>query len=174
MGLSGFGRIVQLGYLVDDLDAAVATRLRQFNLGPWTIFRNTRLDGHYRGAATTVLIDVALAYQGDLQVELIKLRSGGPSPYATADGPILGLHHVASLVDDLDAAVALAIDRGLVPAFEAGNAAVRVAYLETGEPGVLHELIEGRDMAAMIAAGIEAARHWDGTQAVTEIDLAAG
>lgn len=167
------GGIVQVGYLVADLDRAVSGRLHAFNLGPWLIFRNTELEGLYRGQPTTVRIDVALAYQGDLQIELIQLRSETPSPYADADGPILGLHHVATLVDDLDAAVAEAQGKGLRPVFVAGNAAVRVAYLESDEPGALFELIEGKDMAAMIEAGIAEAANWDGSNPVRVIDLAA-
>lgn len=164
------GRIVQIGYLVADLDAAAARRIDASGLGPWILFRNTVLNGHYRGEPTTVIMDVALAYQGDLQIELIQVRSDTPSPYAG----LLGLHHVASLVDDLDVAVGEARERGLDPVFVAGNDAVRVAYLETGEPGILHELIEGRDMAAMIADGIAAAASWDGSSTpITIIDFGA-
>ncbi len=173
MAGSLFGPIDQIGYVVTDLDAAVAARVSGLGLGPWTIFRGTTLDGHYRGRPVSVTIDVALAYQGALQVELIAPRGAGPSPYADDAGPRRGAHHVAWLVDDLDAGIAAAALRGLDAVFVAGNAAVRVAYLEhPGEPGILYELIEGAGMRAMIDAGIAAAAGWDGTDPIVEIDLA--
>ncbi len=169
-----FGPIDQIGYVVTDLDAAVAGRVAGLGLGPWTIFRGTALEGRYRGLPTTVTIDVALAYQGGIQIELIQQRSAAPSPYADAGGPKLGAHHVAWLTDDLDTAITAAEARGLVLIFSAGNSAARVAYLSTpGEPDILYELIEGPGMRAMFDAGIAAAADWDGTDPMVEIDMAA-
>ncbi|SFR91455.1 VOC family protein [Sphingomonas jatrophae] len=162
-----FGPIDQIGHVVEDLDAAVAARLA-LGIGPWTVFRGTTLHGRHRGEETIVTIDVALGYQGSVQVELIQEMTGTPSPYAGARGP----HHLAWLVDDLDAAVAQASARGLVPVFEAGNAAVRVAYLEhPADPGSYYELIEGEGMRAMVDAGIVAAATWDGSDPIHEIDM---
>lgn len=169
-----FGQVDQIGYVVADLDAAVARRIERTGLGPWTVFRNSRLEGCYRGSPTTVVMDVALAYQGGIQIELIEVRSGTPSPYAHEGRPLAGAHHIAWVVDDLDRSVAAAEARGLIVAFNAGNPAVRVAYLESpGEDGVLYELIEGAGMREMIAAGIAASAQWDGRNPVTEIDLGA-
>jgi methylmalonyl-CoA/ethylmalonyl-CoA epimerase len=167
-----FGQVDQIGYVVVDLDAAVARWTERTGLGPWTVFRNSRLEGRYRGSSTTVVMDVALAYQGGIQIELIGVRSSTPSPYAHEGRPLAGVHHIAWVVDDLDRSVAAAEARGLAVAFTAGNAAVRVAYLESpGEEGVLYELIEGAGMREMIAAGIAASAQWDGRNPVTEIDL---
>lgn len=167
-----FGQVEQIGYVVADLDAAVAHWSGQLGLGPWTVFRNTRLEGSYRGVPTRVLMDVALAYQGNLQIELIHVRSDTPSPYAQDGRVLAGIHHIAWIVDDLDHAVAAAEARGLRPAFSASNDAVRVAYLESpGEAGVLYELIEGAGMREMIAVGVAATAAWDGRDPITEIDL---
>lgn len=99
-----------------------------------------------------------------------------PSPYRSDDGrPLLGLHHLAHIVDDLDAAVNDAVAGGMELLFTAQNPATRVAYLQVpGEPGQLFEFICGADMRAMCEAGIEAARNWDGSDPVTVIDFAAG
>lgn len=161
------GDIDQLGYVVADLDAAIAARLA-LGIGPWTVFRGTTMHGHHRGEQTEVTIDVGLAYRGSLQIELIQVRTTTPSPYAGASGP----HHVAWVVDDLDAAVASARANGLVPVFEASNAAVRVAYLESlAHPDGYYELIEGAGMRAMNDAGIAAAATWDGSDPIVEIDM---
>ena len=160
MNRAMFGKIDQIGYLVADLDASIARWSAHAGLGPWTVFRNVALAGRYRGEPTHVTMDVALAYQDDVQIELIASTNDAPSPYRSADRtPILGIHHVAWIVDDRDAAVAVATARGLTVAFEAENPATKVAYLEDrDEPGVLYELIEGAQMRAMLREGIAAAR----------------
>jgi methylmalonyl-CoA/ethylmalonyl-CoA epimerase len=168
-----FGPIDQIGYVVTDLDAAVAGRMSGLGIGPWTIFRGSTLTGQYLGKPVEVTIDVALAYQGGVQIELIEQRSSGPSPYVDGVGPKLGAHHIAWLVDDLDAGIAAGGARGLAAIFVAGNDAVRVAYLEhPAEPDILYELIEGADMRAMIDAGIAATAGWDGAHPIVEIDMA--
>jgi catechol 2,3-dioxygenase-like lactoylglutathione lyase family enzyme len=170
-----FGPIDQIGYVVDDLDAAVAARRSALGVGPWTVFRGTTLHGHYRGQAVTVTMDVALAYQAAVQIELIAVRGDQPSPYADAGGAKVGAHHVGWIVDDLDVAVAEAERRGLTTVFAAGNDAVRVAYLDhPAEPGVLYELIEGAGMRAMMDAGIAATVLGADRDAVVEIDMHAG
>ncbi|WP_176590282.1 VOC family protein [Sphingobium sp. EM0848] len=167
-----FGSIDQIGFVVDDLDQSIACRMRQIGLGPWTVFRGVTLDGRFRGQLTRVVIDVALAYQGDVQIELIQPIGNAASPYRDESGaPLCGMHHIAWIVDNLDAAVAEATARGLSVLFEASNPSTRVAYLETkDDPGVLYEFIEGAGMREMVAAGIAAARGWDGSNPVTTIE----
>lgn len=59
-------------------------------------------------------MDVGLAYQGDTQIELIHVTNGAYSPYFNSEGePLTGLHHLAWLVDDLDATVEAATSDGL-------------------------------------------------------------
>lgn len=167
-------QVDQVGYLVDDLDAAVDQWIGHFGIGPWLIFRNVRLDGAYRGQPTMVTMDVALGYRGATQIELIKITNDAPSPYRDSAGvALIGIHHIASIVDDLDGAAAEAIASGLTQVFSAANAASRVAYFQPpGMPGLLYEYIEGEGMRTMVAAGIAAARDWDGTNPTTIIDMA--
>ncbi|WP_332774457.1 VOC family protein [Pseudomonas sp. ESBL1] len=152
----------QLGFVVQDLDQSIDHWL-QLGVGPWTVFRDVQLEGSYQGQAVEVRMNVGLAYQGGLQIELIHTTSDGPSPYRDARG----LHHMAWLVDELDSAVANLRERGLQPVFEAGNATTRVCYLQNpNEPGVLFEVIEGADLRQMIDHGIAQARDWNGEQPV--------
>jgi len=168
-----FGAVDQLGFVVADLDRSLASRMRALGLGPWTVFREVTLNGRYRGQPTRVIIDVALAYQGEVQIELIQPVGDAPSPYRGTNGaPLCGIHHMAWIVEDLDVAVANATARGLSMVFEASNPATRVAYLEAeSDPGVLYEFIEGAGMREMVAAGIAAARRWDGSDPITTIHL---
>jgi len=170
-----FGAIDQTGILVQDLDASIARWIAHSGVGPWMVFRNVRMDGSYRGEPTVVTMDVGLSYQGEMQIELIQVTNDAPSPYRADDGqPLLGLHHLARIVDDLDEAVDAAVAGGMELLFTAQNPGTRVAYLQVpGEPGQLFEFICGADMRAMGAAGIAAARDWDGSDPVTVIDFAA-
>lgn len=163
-----FGSIDQVGYLVDDLEHSIHRWVAHLGVGPWTVFRGVTLEGRYRGKPVTVTMDVALAYQGNTQIELIKSTNNASSPYRDADGrPVLGMHHVAWVVDDIDAAVARLTANGLTVVFEAENPATRVAYLEhEQETGVLHEVIQGAGMREMIRHGIAAAQSWDGTNPI--------
>jgi hypothetical protein len=97
-----FGGIRQLGHVVADLDAVLKEWRRCKGIGPWTIMRNVRLNAVYRGEPSQPLIDIALAYCGDVQIELIQQRNAAPSPYrARIEAQRYGLHHVAFLCDDI-------------------------------------------------------------------------
>ncbi|QBQ97173.1 VOC family protein [Paraburkholderia pallida] len=167
-----FGTIDQIGYLVSDLDQSIERWLTQLGVGPWMVFRNVTLQGHYLNQPVTVTMNVGLAYQGDTQIELIQATNNSASPYRDAQGqPILGMHHVAWVVDDIDAAIKLMTVDGLQMVFEASNPATRVAYFEdASEPGVRYEVIHGAGMREMIQQGIAAARDWDGTNPIHVID----
>ncbi|MCO5401598.1 VOC family protein [Ralstonia soli] len=162
------GPIDQVGYLVSDLEQSIHRWVAHLGVGPWTVFRDVTLEGRYRGKPVTVTMDVALAYQGNTQIELIEATNNAPSPYRDAEGkPVLGMHHVAWVVDDIDAALTRLTADGLTVVFEAENPATRVAYLEhRDEPGVVYEVIQGAGMREMIRYGIAAAQSWDGSNPV--------
>jgi catechol 2,3-dioxygenase-like lactoylglutathione lyase family enzyme len=167
--------IDQLGMVTEDLDRAVKTWTDVFGVGPWQIYRNVTLDGVYQGVAAPVTIDVALAYRGAEQIEFIQVRSSGPCPYRDDQGRALeGLHHVAWIVDDIDAEARELTEAGLVPVFVASNVAVRVVYFaDPDQPGILFELISGEGSRAQHDAGRAATAAWDGSNPVTEFDFAA-
>lgn len=158
------GPIAQIGYLVADLDGAVAEWAGTLGVGPWTVFRNVVMTGTYDGAPTEVTMDVALGYQGHVQIELIAPLGHASSPYRGPDGDVLlGMHHLGWLVDDLAAAETALVGRGLETRFAAANESTRVAYLAPrGQAGVLFELIESPATAALIEQGIADTARWDG------------
>lgn len=165
--------IDQLGFVTASLDHAVQGWMQRFGVGPWTVYRNVRLEGEYRGQPTTVTINVALGYRGEEQIEFIEVTSQSPSPYQDESGkPLEGLHHIAWIVDDLDTAAKDLEGQDLVPVFRAQNPAVRVIYFsDPAQPGVLFELIHGETSRADHAAGVALAKNWDGSNPITEIDL---
>ena len=173
--MTGFGTVRQIGYVVADLSASVRQWQRSLAVGPWTCFRNVSMPGEYRGSTTTVTLDVALGYQGELEIELIQPTSFVDSPYVRDDGkPDVGPNHLAWFSEDLDADIARARQRGLQPVFRGHNPVTRVVYLEPpAERGVRFELIEyTADGLAGWRDRLRAAREWDGTHPIVEIDLA--
>jgi len=167
--------IDQIGFVTDDLDHSVRFWSDNLGVGPWQIYRNVALEGHYRDQPTRVVIDVALGYRGTEQIEFIQVRSDTPSPYQDEVGrPIAGLHHLAWIVDDLDAEAALFDARGMQRVFSAENVAVRVIYFaDPKQPGLLFELICGAGSREGHDAGLALARDWDGRSTLPEIDLGA-
>lgn len=160
--------IAQIGYLVTDLEDAVQSWFEQTGIGPWHIYRGVEMPGTLRGQDVTVVIDVALSYSGETQVELIEVVSDAPSPYHHADGSRqLGLHHIARITDDLEHELAAAPDRGLTVLFTGTSATTEVAYFEsTALPGTVIEYICSPHARAMLAAGVDEARNWDGTDLI--------
>jgi methylmalonyl-CoA/ethylmalonyl-CoA epimerase len=170
------GPIRQIAWLTRDLDSATEQWRRLAGIGPWTVYRNVTLDGRYRGAPARVTIDVALSYQGDVQIEIIRPHGDGPSPYHDEAGQVrVGMHHIAWLVDDI-ASKDAAAKGGLTTVFEAeaGGGATRVAYLQApGDPSMLLELIEATPATLEgFSAGVAAARGWDGMSRGQEFDFA--
>lgn len=168
------GPIRQIGYIVEDLDASIQHWIDTTGVGPWTVFRNVSMNATYHGEPTMVTLHVGLAYQNDIQIELIQPTNEARSPYRAANGDlVLGAHHIAWLTDNLESAVAQAEAAGMRTVFRAENPSTRVAYLEmAGEPGVRFEFIESAATAQLIEQGIAASRHWDGSNPVQVIDFA--
>jgi methylmalonyl-CoA/ethylmalonyl-CoA epimerase len=175
MSQAKFGKIDQIGIVVPEINAGMQTWTERLGVGPWTLFKNVRITGECRGEATSVTCDVALGYQGELQIELMQITNDVPSPYRGKSGNLLfGMHHVAWLVEDVGVTMAQAMADGMKLVFNAGSPGTRVAYMEIDDqPGMMYEFIESSETRGLITAGIAATRNWDGTNPVTVIDLAA-
>lgn len=100
--------IVQLGYVVPDLDAALLHWTKTLGVGPFLVApRIDYAELHYRGNAIAIENAVALASWRGMQIEIIQQTSGDDSMFtdfiARRGG---GLHHVCTLSDDLNADLA--------------------------------------------------------------------
>jgi len=103
--------------VVNDLDEAVRRFAAELGIGPWTAYRLAPpllKQMRYHGAEVEFSLRHALAWQGELQFELVQPLEG-PSIFAEhleAHGE--GLHHVGRYVSDHPAAVAEALAGGFV------------------------------------------------------------
>lgn len=167
-----FGPIAQLGFVVKDINAAMKTWSEVNGVGPWFFIPKYPLPKFtYKGQDSPVPdLGIALAYSGDLQLELIEQRCESPSMYKDyLDSGLEGLQHTAVWCEDYDATLEKALKAGYKIGQE-GDATGRgrFAYLEsTGHPGTVLELVE---LTESRKAGFEkikaAAKNWDGKDPV--------
>ncbi len=170
-GLASLGEIMQLAYVPEDFDAALKHWTQTMGVGPFFLLESIHLDGmKYRGQPTDAVFDLALAYWGDLQIELIRPRDDHPSIYSGEYADVGGgLHHVCILVDDIAEAYAACERHGAEIVIEGKFGNSSVIYADPGPnagggPGSLIEVLQqdpdGPDLFGMIkAAGVD----WDGS-----------
>jgi hypothetical protein len=166
-----FGEIRQLGYVVDDIEAAMDHWSRTLGVGPFFYKERVPIENYrYRGEAHTPHNSVALANSGPLQIELIQTRNDAPSMYRDfRQAGHRGLQHVAYWTQSYDEDLTRLIAEGFMPVMsgEVGERG-RFVYFDTEyHPGTVIELSEvagpkGR-MFDMIR---QASQDWDGRDPV--------
>jgi methylmalonyl-CoA/ethylmalonyl-CoA epimerase len=139
----------QCALIVEDLDEAVRRWNDELGIGPWTGYRlgpPLLKDMLYHGQQVEFSLRHALAWQGQVQFELVEPLEG-PSIWAdhlAEHGP--GLHHLGKYVPDHPAAVAAAIAAGFEPLQSAHGFGVEgdgaFAYFRPPGLAVVVELIE--------------------------------
>jgi catechol 2,3-dioxygenase-like lactoylglutathione lyase family enzyme len=105
----------QVALVVPDLDAAVRGYHEALGIGPWKFYSisGAELTGMtYRGRPAGSRMRYALAFSGELMLELIQPLEGESiwQEYLDARGPTL--HHIAFYVDDFSAATDAMTRRG--------------------------------------------------------------
>ncbi|MCA1227466.1 VOC family protein [Saccharopolyspora sp. 6M] len=167
-----FGEIAQNGYVVRDLDTAIANWVEVLEVGPWFYFEGLRFeDFRYRGEPSKARVDLALANSGDLQIELIQPADDSPSMYRDflAAGNE-GLQHVCYWTTEYQQLYDTALARGYTVGQEGavGGAQGRFAYLETGfHPGTVVEISDVSGPKRSVFDFIrKTAAEWDGSKPI--------
>ncbi|MEP3890594.1 MAG: VOC family protein [Hellea sp.] len=156
-----FGPITQLGYLTDDLDAAAAAWVR-LGVGPFTKMAGVSMPAVMDGEAVDIKIDLALAYQGDVQIELIQPLCDSPSPYRENKlAGLWGSHHTQFTVDDLDAAIKLCEAAGMEMACEITSAGARYIYMR-GAAGWIELAMPNPGLEMFFGMIKKSSEDWDG------------
>lgn len=162
-----FGPLFQLGYVVAELEAALRTWVSA-GVGPWYVFDPLPIQqfSHRSGSTAVPRAKVALAYSGDVQLELIEQLDDAPTMYREflAAGH-QGLQHVAYLPADYDAAVAAGLGQGWELGQQGSAGGTRFAYLDAGgHPGSVIELVDLDEGTRGLFEHLKAkAAAWDGT-----------
>lgn len=172
-GISDIGDIMQLAFVPPDFDAAVAHWMGAMGVGPFFLMEEIALENmRYRGQPSEAVFDLALAYWGDMQIELIRPRDEHPSiytgDYADVGG---GLHHVCVLTDNIGEARRVCEAAGGAVVLEGTLGESRAIYVDPGSgPGHLVEVLQqgpdGPELFAMIKA---AGKDWDGSEPLRKL-----
>lgn len=139
----------QLAWVVDDLDAAQAHWSEVGGVRRFMRMDGVRADAigaTHLGEPATWVIDLALGYHGDLQIELIRSVEG-PSLYEGHSGP----HHIGYLVDDIAPAEAELHARGYRSVQTVDMGGLAAVYVDTrSDTGLYTEIIRlDDDMAGL-------------------------
>ena len=177
-----FGPVVQQGYVVPDVEAAMGHWLAR-GVGPFLFVDIADFPGLYRDQPIMAAMQAGFAFCGDQQIEVICPAMDHPSIYRDylAHTPQGGLQHLAYWVDDIDAKLAEVSSRGLqyevwqrygvAPDYQAH------AYLDCPDaPGVMVQLMARSDFYNMMFGALSAAAaDWDGkTDPIRVLDPATG
>ncbi|GMN02376.1 VOC family protein [Erythrobacter sp. MTPC3] len=172
-GISELGEVMQLAFVPRDFGAAVAHWTQVMGVGPFFLMEGIHLESmKYKGAPTDAVFDLALAYWGDIQIELIRPRDDHPSIYTGEYADVgEGLHHVCILVDDMDEAYRVCADRGAEVVIEGALGGSRVIYVDPGKgPGSLVEILQqGEGGPGLFAMIKKAGEDWDGSEPLRKL-----
>lgn len=169
--LLGFGQrvggIVQMAYVVENMEAAIDWWVRDTRTGPWFLLESFTGPSHvYRGAPSQADVRIAMAFAGHMQIELIQPKDESPSVYREAiERRGYGFHHVGIACEDVDVEAKAYVSRGYDVAFTADvPTGSHVIYLDGG-PQLSHfvELIPSTPgMDEAFTAFFKASLDWDG------------
>lgn len=151
----GFGQpddaIIQIAFVVEDLDVAMEEFSSRLGIGPWTVMRDfAGAEPHYHGVPTAARANVALGFGGRMQYELIQPTDDLPSVHRDViQDRGYGFHHFGYARPDFDASVAGMRAQGYEPVFEARvGPDGRVAYFDTRDvlPGMVEFIESGSSL----------------------------
>ena len=165
--------VIQIGYLVEDIDQAMMSFTAKLNIGPWHKFRisGLRPQSLYKGEPTAYDISIALTFQGTMMFELVQQHDAGASVFHDAVARRgYGLHHWGIGTRRFEERLAEEVAKGATPPFTSitGRGA-RIAYMEGPSPlyGMM-ELIEVTPENERFYASLaQRSSDWDGQTLVT-------
>ncbi len=168
--LHAIGPIMQNGFVVPDWREAAMHWAKTLGVGPFFVVERVEFaELRYRGESTSIDMSVAIAYAGELQIELVQQHDDTPSIYTDFLGSNApGLQHVGALTDDLDRALDANALRSKIVQDGITAAGQRFAYVDTVlHNGTMLEIVE-TDAGMLKAFDYmkNAARNWDGKEPI--------
>ena len=168
--------VTQNAWVVTDIEAAAEAWSRTLGIGPFFMgtYPASLFEGMtYRGGPGELTMRTAIAYSGDLQIELIEPLGDAPNAYRDVYPPgESGFHHVCFWTDNLEAdlvayaaAGAITVNKGTMrggPGF---------AYVDTRKQfGCMTELLEPHPHVVELFAGWKRkSEAWDGKEAIVRL-----
>ena len=171
-----FGEVRQLGYVVEDIRAALEHWTRIMGVGPFYLLSDREIQNFtYNGTSYPMLLTGAVAFSGSLQIELIQQINDSPSmfrEFLEVGGG--GLHHLGFWSDDADALCEKVLEMGYVVG-QSGEVVQgeRFYYLRTEmHPGTVVEISQVGDLKRQFYSFLQdEATRWDGSDPVRSLSL---
>lgn len=162
-----FGDLIQIGYVVTDIEATMHHWVDELGVGPWFYIEHLSVpDFMYMGKRSPVDLSLAMANSGFIQIELIHQHNYAPSMYMDfLDHASEGVQHLGYGTYDFFTALKDARAAGYLIAQQGtGGSRGPFAYLDTEDHvGTVVELIDLAHGRKELFAGIAAAAlGWDG------------
>jgi hypothetical protein len=163
---------MQVCWVVPDLQLAIESWSRTAGVGPFFWFDGVDcVDGRHRGVpAEFPPVTAAIAYAGDLQIELVCQDNDQPGVFRDVfQAGQSGLHHMALLCTDYESERDAYVAAGAELAFEGRIGNSRTCWVDTTPTlGFMVELLEPSTVREKgFAAMRTAAQTWDGTDPIT-------
>jgi hypothetical protein len=166
-----FGEVRQIGYVVEDIEAAMRYWSETLGIGPWYYAPKIQdKDFYYKGEPSPIERSVALANSGFIQMELVQQLNDAPSMYLDfLKAGRTGVQHFAywttTFDDHMAAATAAGMKVGMGGQVGAGG---RYVYFDCEyHPGTVIELSEVNGPKGELFKTIrEASIGWDGTDPI--------
>jgi hypothetical protein len=167
----------QLGFVVSDLDSALAHWTQTMGVGPFVVFEDAAKGRTvmHRGRQTTVDITLCVAHAGDVQIELIHQKGAGESPFTEFLGRGGdGLHHLAFCVEDLSSSSDRMETAGyrMATSFHGTDGEMTIAYFDPPPMvGIMVELMPNTAQRNALNARVKTlCADWDGTLPVRRFE----
>ena len=170
--IASIGDIAQMAYVPTDFEGAIDYWTKTMGVGPFFLFENIALDDmKYRGEPTDARFTVAIAYWGNVQIELVKPENDAPAHYNGEFGIKDRLHHVLILTEDFDSAQKALDDVGAETIVSGLFGGSRVVYADpgSGEGGLVEVLEVNQDTKGLFAVMQDAAKNWDGSDPIRSL-----
>jgi hypothetical protein len=157
-----------LGYVVDDIPAAVEHAVAAFGAGPFFLISHLPFDEvTFDGEPAAYDHSSAFGQWGPVMVELTQVHSAEPAGLAEAfSGPTPRVGHVAWLSDELDAESAR-LARAGIPLFHTGRSGPVRAHWHDARATLGHHvevLQRGPEVEGFYALIRSSAEDWDGSE----------
>ena len=135
-------KVDEVGIMVKDLDKAVEL-LTKLGIGPWTrLSDRAKTEKFYRGKPANYKLKIAIAWIGDVEIELLQHIEGECIQKEILERQGEGIYHIGYFVDDIDKEVADLKAMGLEPVQWGRMMEGGFCYFNTGVGNILIEPIK--------------------------------
>ena len=165
----GIENVVQAGFVVRDIDAAVQ-RWSQKGAGPFRVFRDADIPLFHHQRESSLRLNLALGQCDGVQIELIQPLGDAPSLFSECypgGTPEEAFHHFGMIADDYDQFVAAHQAEGRPLVMHGEFSGYRFGFVDTRDTlGFMLEAFEKTPSLLAFFDEIEAlAGQWDGINA---------